>query len=146
MHIGLRDNEDGTGMTAMVNWGEFAHRYHSLSHYERQAFLEDLLAKGYHHTHRLLSEASLHDEGPSLSGFTCHIPDIKTEDLLAQYEKSPKTTHLPIALLRPLLPLRHLLRTCIPSAVEFWQRQRLLEWRHLIQRHVLLHNQPLGSE
>lgn len=146
VHIGLRDNEDGTGMTAMVNWGEFAHRYHSLSHYERQAFLEDLLAKGYHHTHRLLSEASLHDEGPSLSGFTCHLPDIKTEDLLAQYEKSPKTARLPIALLRRLLPLRHLLRTCIPSAVEFWQRQRLLEWRHLIQRHVLLHNQPLGSE
>lgn len=49
----------------------------------------------------------------------------------------------PISLLRTFAPVAQLVRSCVPSAVEFWQRQRLLEWRHLIQHYVLLHNLPL---
>lgn len=140
VHVGLWNDEDGTGVTAMLNWGEFAHRYHSLSDIEREAFLQDLLAKGYHHTHHLLSEATLRDKGPSLSGFTCHIPDVKTEDIYAQYKKSKR---LSVAQLRTFVPVARLVRSCIPPAIEFWQGQRLLEWRHLVQRYVLLHNLPL---
>ena len=142
-HVGLRDREDGTGMTAMVNWGEFAHRYLSLGDEGRATFLQDLSAKGYHETHHLLTEGRMHDESPSLSGFVCHIPRVTVKEVQAQYEKSRKTKRLPVSLLRTFVPVRQMVRSCIPSAVEFWQRQRLLEWRHLVQRYVLLHNLPL---
>lgn len=146
VHVGLRDSDDGLGVTALVNWGEFAHRYVSLGDGEREAFLQDLLAKGYNHTHRLLGEANLHDESKTLSGFACHIPDATTGAIRVQYECSMASKHLPVSLLRTFVPVRHLVRSCIPSAVEFWQRQRLLEWRHLVQRYVLLHNLPLENK
>lgn len=143
-HVGLWNSEDGKGVMAMVNWGEFAHRYLSLGDEGREAFLQDLSAKGYHETHRLLTEGRMHDESPSLSGFVCHIPQLTVQDVQDQYEKSQKTKRLPVSLLRSFVPVRQMVRGCIPSAVEFWQRQRLLEWRHLVQRYVLLHNLPLA--
>lgn len=143
VHVGLREDEGGKGVTAMVNWGEFAHRYLSLNDEERKFFLEDLLAKGYHETHRLLREGCMQDECPTLSGFTCQIPEITLDTLMSQYERFLKTKHLPFSLCRAFVPVKHLVGSCIPSAVEFWQRQRLLEWRHLVQRYVLLHNLPL---
>ena len=161
VHVALRDSEDGKGVTAMVNWGEFAHRYLSLNAEGREAFLADLLAKGYHETHSLLSEAerrasvdattgfcqsvSLLDEGITHSGFACNIPDVKLENLMAQYERSMKAKKLPGLSVEFSIPspVLNLIQRCIPSAVELWQRQRLLEWRHLVQRYVLLHNMPL---
>ena len=142
VHVGLWDDEDQSGVTAMVNWGEFAHRYHSLVDEERDAFLHDLLSKGYLRTHSLLSAATLRDKGPALSGFACHMPHVHTSTLYAQYVASSR---LSISQLRAFVPVARLVRRCIPSAVEFWQSQRLLEWRHLVQRYVLLHNLPLKN-
>lgn len=148
VHVGLRESEGGNGVTAMCNWGEFTHRYLSLSADEQTHFLADLLSKGYHETHRLLGEGEMWDEGNSQSGFACHIPGVTLEDIKAlckkaekseKSEKAGKTNRLPFTLLR----IAYLVHSCIPSAVEFWQRQRLLEWRHLVQRYVLLHNLPL---
>lgn len=145
VHVGLMASKDGEGITAMVNWGEFTHRYLSLSEEERQVFLDDLSSKGYQETHRLLSEAQVQDESPTLSGFICHIPDVTLEGILARYERAEKFNQRPLSLLRTFVPVAQLVRRCIPSAVEFWQRQRLLEWRHLVQRFVLLHNLPLSA-
>lgn len=142
-HVGLWDDEDGSGVTAMVNWGEFTHRYVSLGDEERAAFLNDLSAKGYHETYRLLTEGRIRDDRPSQSGFTCHIPHVNIQEIQTRYAESRKSKHHSFAFLRPFVPVRHLILSCIPSAVEFWQRQRLLEWRHLVQRYVLLHNLPL---
>ena len=174
VHVGLKDSEDGKGITAMVNWGEFAHRYLSLDGAGREAFLADLQSKGYHETHRLLSESDravrsescssaspaifMKDESLTSSGFACHIPDVSMEKVLAQYERLQKMKKLqgvmvdtsnspsPNAWIQSVLlsPVQALVQQCIPSAVEFWQRQRLLEWRHLVQRFVLLHNLPLN--
>lgn len=145
VHVALRDCEDGTGVTAIINWGEFTHRYLSLGEEGRAAFLQDLTAKGYPETHRLLSEGQMYDEGPTLCGFACHLPHVTLRTIQSQYEKSRRTNRLPYSLLRTFVPVRHLVSSCVPSAVEFWQRQRLLEWRHLVQRYVLLHNLPLGK-
>lgn len=145
VHVGLRDREDGKGVVAMVNWGEFLHRYVSLKAEEREAFHQDLLVKGYQETHRLLGErsASIVDDTQTQSGFTCLLPHIQLEDIWKKYERSQKAKQLPLSLVRNFYPVCQLVRSCIPAAVEFWQRQRLLEWRHLVQRYVLLHNLPL---
>ncbi len=145
VHVGLYD--DGSdGVRAMVNWGEFAHRYHSLDEEGKKDFLADLLAKGYTETHRLLTSVPMRDDTPVQSGFICHLPGVTLQEIMSRYGRSQKTHHLPLSLVRTFQPVATLIRSSIPAAVEFWQRQRLLEWRHLVQRFVLLHNLPLEQQ
>lgn len=138
IHIALRQNR-GEGVTAMVNWGEFAHRYICLTQEERTAFLADLRQKGYASTFALLTTQSITDITPYQSGFTVELPTIVLSDIWQQYTQFQSGDRIPYATLRGFLPLVQLIRICIPAAVEMWQRQRLLEWRHLVQRYVLLH-------
>ena len=148
VHVALFDREDGMGVTAMVNWGGFLHRYLQLTAEEHTAFLHDLQAKDFKETLCLLTQGEMLDMGAAMSGFTCHIPNIDLSTLMARYDRALKLRKItpPLSLLRPFVPVAQLVRRCIPSAVEFWQRQRLLEWRHLIQHYVLLHNLPLCKQ
>lgn len=145
VHVGLWDKEDGSGVVAMVNWGGFLHRYMQLTDEERTAFLQDLQAKGYEETYCLLTEGDILDVNATQSGFTCLLPNVELSTIVARYDRAVKLGKItpPISLLRTFVPVSQLVSRCIPSAVEFWQRQRFLEWRHLIQHFVLLHNLPL---
>lgn len=145
IHIALSDKVDGTGLTAMVNWGGFIHCYVHLSDEERSLFLANLEEKGYHETYRLLTHGHITHTSPVQAGFSVDIPDITLADITSQCCLHSSARHLPLSLVRSLHPVCQLVRSCIPAAVEFWQRQRFLEWRHLVQRFVLLHNLPLGE-
>lgn len=90
VHIGLWDQEDGKGVKAMVNWGGFLHRYQQLTGEERNAFLQDLQAKGYDETHRLLTQSEMLDETPTLSGFTCLLPNASLHTIMTRYERTVK--------------------------------------------------------
>lgn len=159
-HIAFRPSADGMGLTAMVNWGGFLHRYVQLSASEREAFLASLADKGYDATLRLLRSAQIESVSPVMCGFLVSLPGITSAELSETYCRlsSPvhrpasrfvaptrQQPHVPLPILRRLVPLKRLLDLAVPAAVEFWQRQRLLEWRHLVQRFVLLHNLPVDG-
>jgi len=140
-HISLKPDTDGSGIEAMVNWGGFIHRYVGLTEEERAGFLEDLADKGYNETVRLLTHGNITHISPCLCGFATAVHGFTLDDVVARYDKLPASGYrLPVSLLRSLYPVCRLVRDCIPAAIELWQRQRFLEWRHLVQRFVFLHN------
>lgn len=145
-HIALKPDSYGSGMAAMVNWGGFIHRYVGLTDDERMKFLGDLNDKGYKETVRLLTHGNVVHHSPYFCGFATAIHGLTLDDVVSQYDLlTASGSHLPLPLLRRLYPVCRLVRDCIPAAVELWQRQRFLEWRHLVQRFVLLHNLPLEN-
>lgn len=98
-HVGLYDSADGSGVTAMVNWGGFLHRYVQLSPEERDAFLQDLQLKGYDKTRRLLLQADIHDESNEHSCLACHLSGVTVEYLKSLYDKKIHVQNYP-----PLYP------------------------------------------
>lgn len=90
VHVGLWDKEDGSGVVAMVNWGGFLHRYMQLTDEEQTAFLQDLQAKGYEETYRLLTEGDMLDVNATQSGFTCLLPNIDLSTIMARYDRAVK--------------------------------------------------------
>lgn len=131
-HVGLFTDEDHHRLTAFVNWVDFMNQYHHLSEEERTKLMDSLQKFGYPKTHALLNgeAGNIHPLhlSKSMSGFAVDIPDtlvINDADALQN---------------AAVLDAVHtLINTCAEVAVELWQGTRLLEWRHLVQRFVLLH-------
>lgn len=137
-HIGLRPN--GHSLEAFVNWSGFVSAYAMMEPAEREALLADMRKKGYVHTPRLLSGSSLFSSTPELAGFRVSVTTDDPNHLL-QLLADAQLAPLRLSLIRPFAPVVSLLSHAIPAAVELWQTPRLLEWRKLAQRFVLLHKQ-----
>lgn len=131
-HVGLFTDEENHRLTAFVNWGDFMNQYHHLSEEERTKLMDSLQKFGYPKTYALLNgeAGNIHPLhlSKSMSGFAIDIP----EALVANDADILQNTAV-------LDAVHTLINTCAEAAVELWQGTRLLEWRHLVQRYVLLH-------
>ncbi|MDO4159433.1 MAG: hypothetical protein Q4D41_03135 [Prevotellaceae bacterium] len=138
-HIGLFP-ESSNGIVAIVNWGGFCHQYTMLTADDRAKFHNDLKTKGYDRLHQLLEEAAQGTDlrfisfSPSVGGFAINIPDVTLADVTD-----------PMDIKSVADAVHTLIERCSPTAVEMWQGTRLLSWRQLLQRYVLLHKIPVAS-
>lgn len=137
-HIGLHPT--GHTLEAFVNWSGFVSAYAMMEPAECEALLADMRKKGYVHTPKLLSSSSLFSSTPQLAGFRVSIPTDDPSHLLRQLADA-QNAPLSLSLIRRFAPVVSLLSQTIPAAVELWQTPRLLEWRKLAQRYVLLHKE-----
>lgn len=128
-HIALLPNADGS-VTALVGWNGFQRQYALLTDAERETFHANLLKFGYSHLHDLLTKSND-------TQFTRLVPDLAGFTLQSGFD--PTEVEL-------LALARHLTDLTAPAAVELWQGTRMLTWRQLLQRHVLLHKQPVREE
>ncbi|MDO4161086.1 MAG: hypothetical protein Q4D41_11570 [Prevotellaceae bacterium] len=144
-HAGLFDC--GDHITAIINWGGFYHNYALMNVEERETFHAELSAKGYDRLYSLLANSGTQSSdirfmslSPSIGGFAIDIPKPSDHDTELLYVQDPME--------HPVISsaVRSLISECSPAAVEMWQGTRLLPWRHLIQRHVLLHKIPLRDQ
>lgn len=118
--------EGEAGGRAIVSWGKFYDAYAKLDAKGKEGFLTDLKQKGYVKTHALLSMGCPPDAAPNspcvsflrmggIGGFSLAFRDNQME------------------------AVNTLINTVVPAAVEFWQKERLRNWRKLIQQSVLIH-------
>lgn len=114
------------GGRAAVSWGRFYDAYAKLDPKGKESFLTDLKQKGYVKTHALLSMGRLPDAAPNspcvsflkmggIGGFSLAFRGSQMD------------------------AVNTLINTVAPAAVEFWQKERLRNWRKLIQQSVLIH-------
>lgn len=123
-HVAVFTKGDNAGH-AIVSWGRFYDEYVSMPADKRQTFHDDLAKKGYINLLALLTTAHPlgNPQSPritfrklgAIGGFAIAISG-KQEDAA-----------------------RTLAHAVAPSAVEFWQKERLRNWRRLIQQSVLIH-------
>ena len=122
-HVGAFSRPDG-GTDVAVNWSGFYRRYALLTTDERIRLHSDMSRFGYEKMNSLLSESTqikFTSVSDKVGGFVMPVgPD---EDLFSA--------------------ARRLTEAVAPAAVEMWQGTRLLIWRRLVQRYVLLHKAPV---
>ena len=132
-HFALLDT-DGAKVKLICSWGGFYNYYTSQSDKEQEAFLGDLKSKKYPHLHYLLTQSEYQLEKVNgICGFS-----IETDvDYIADIEELGRGMH-------EFFTLHSSLFTQLTSAaVEIWKGTRLLVWRQLLQRYVLLHKVPV---
>ena len=125
--------EAGT-VKAICSWGGFYDYYASQSSQEQEAFLGDLETKKYTHLHYLLKESAYKFEKINgIGGFSIETDIAYIEDVEELASKAhPYFTHHSL-----------LFTQLTAAAVEVWKGTRLLVWRQLLQRYVLLHKVPV---
>lgn len=111
---------------AVVSWGRFFDEYAAMDDDRRKGFLADLDKKGYSHLFSLLSTGHPLDNPDSplisfqkvngIGGFS--IPVIGRQRDAAQF----------------------LVDAVAPAAVEMWQKERLRNWRRLLQQYVFINH------
>ena len=114
---------------AAVNWGDFMRQYMLKNDSERVAFHADLEDKGYPRMAALLK--SCQSEHPDTFIFS--------NGSIMGFARAIRTAADGRAASDDI---RTLITSTAPAAVEMWQGTRLLFWRKLVQRYVLLHKQP----
>lgn len=133
-HVALLPTADGKTVAA-TSWGGFYGHYAALTAAERGKFLGDLKARKYPNLLRALTQGDCKfGEVGGIGGFSINIGvayDAQNTDAMAQKAAQ---------LLRAEHNAFHLI---VAAAVEVWQGARLLVWRQLLQRHVLLHKVPV---
>ena len=119
---------------AICSWGGFYDYYVSQSDKEQEAFLEDLETKRYPRLHYLLTQSGYKFEKVNgIGGFS-----IKADvDYTMDVEELGRRIHEFFTKHPALLP------QLTSAAVEIWKGTRLLVWRQLLQRYVLLHKVPV---
>ena len=119
---------------AICSWGGFYDYYASQGSKEREAFLENLASKKYPHLLYLLTQSEYKFEKVNgIGGFSIDTDIDYTEDV----EAMAKTV-------AEVLDIQHSVFNILASAaVEIWKGTRLLVWRQLLQRYVLLHKVPV---
>lgn len=121
-HVGVFTLPEG-GAKAVINWSGFYRQYALLTAEECDKLHSDMSRFGYQEMASLLTEqneikfASVND---TIAGFV--MPMNPDEDMLSA--------------------ARRLTEAVAPAVVEMWQGTRLLVWRRLVQRYVLLHKAP----
>jgi len=139
-HFALLPTADGK-IKAMTSWGGFYDNYALKSQEEKEKFLADLEAKKYTHLHQVLAGGNpdlspvAFEKVDGIGGFsiTTDVDAMENKEELAR--KTNEFFQLHPALLGSLTA----------AAVEVWQGARLLVWRQLLQRYVLLHKVPVAD-
>lgn len=135
-HFALLSTDEGK-VKAICSWGGFYDYYASQSTEERDAFLANLQSKKYPRLHDLLTESACKCEKISgIGGFSIETDADYTTDI----EELGRRVHA-FFMLHPS-PFAQL----TSAAVEIWKGTRLLVWRQLLQRHVLLHKVPVVDQ
>lgn len=137
-HIALLPTVEGR-VKAITSWGAFYDRYAMLDEDEHQKFLLDLETKKYPRLLCLLTQGRYRFEKVNqIGGFSLDMDIPYTEDIQEMARQA-------VALLQTSGDAPSFLAQTTAAAVEMWQGARLLMWRQLLQRYVLLHKVPVAD-
>lgn len=138
-HVGVKPGAQQSTLEVFVNWGEYYREYARLSSDARVKFHERLRQFAYDRTCALFdnSKYSFREVLPGIGGWSAsfRLPSSVSEN----------TGTIAHDMLCDLLR-SSFLSDVAASAVEIWQMGRLLDWRKLLQRHVLLHKIPVSDK
>lgn len=127
-------NTDGGKVKAICSWGGFYDYYASQSEDEREKFHTNLEAKKYPRLLYLLTQSEYKFEKVNgIGGFSIETDIVYTEDMEELGRRANEFFTLRSSLFTQLTA----------AAVEIWKGTRLLVWRQLLQRYVLLHKVPV---
>ena len=127
-------NTDGGKVKAICSWGGFYDYYASQSSQEQEAFLRDLESKKYPRLLYLLTQSEYRFEKVNgIGGFSIETDIDYTNDIDAMAKAVAKAFKIQDSRFNIL----------VSAAVEIWKGTRLLVWRQLLQRYVLLHKVPV---
>lgn len=132
-HFALLETTEGK-VKAICSWGGFYDYYASQSKDERDKFHADLQSKKYPRLLYLLTQSDYKFEKVSgIGGFSLEtdIAYINNVEELGRTTSEFFTLH------------SALFTQLAAAAVEVWQGARMLVWRKLLQRYVLLHKVPV---
>lgn len=163
-HVALFATGDHAGRL-VVSWGRFYDAYASLSQPQKEGFLDDLQQKGYDRMHALLTlghpcgeASSAQDARLATSAQDACLTSSAQDACLAMsaqgLHSAPSqqitfsnvgtiggfATHISAGE-SPTQAARRLVSAAAPAAVEFWQRERLRNWRQLLQQSVFVRRQ-----
>ena len=127
-------NTDVGKVKAICSWGGFYDYYASQSSQEQEAFLRDLESKKYSRLLYLLTQSEYRFEKVNgIGGFSIETDIDYTNDIDAMAKAVAKAFNIQDSTFNIL----------VSAAVEIWKGTRLLVWRQLLQRYVLLHKVPV---
>ena len=127
-------NTDGGKVKAICSWGGFYDYYASQSSQEQEAFLRDLESKKYPRLLYLLTQSEYRFEKVNgIGGFSIETDIDYTNDKEELGRRANEFFTLHSSFFTQL----------VSAAVEIWKGTRLLVWRQLLQRYVLLHKVPV---
>ena len=135
-HIALLPTESGR-VKAVTSWGGFYDHYATLTADEHHKLLSDLAARKYPRLLHLLTQSNCKFERVcGIGGFTfCLDSAYEETDVEAMAQAVEAQLRAPDSAFQQI----------VAAAVEVWQGARLLVWRQLLQRHVLLHKMPVAD-
>ncbi len=134
-HFALLKMETGK-VKAICSWGGFYDYYALQSKDERKKFLEDLESRKYPRMLYLLTQSECKFEKVNdIGGFSIEtdIDYMDDADVLGRKANEFFTLH------------SSLFTQLTAAVVEIWQGARMLVWRQLLQRYVLLHKVPVAD-
>lgn len=134
-HFALLPTDEGK-LKAICSWGGFYDYYASQNKEERARFHADLETKKYPRMLRLFTQGDYKFEKVcGIGGFSIETGIDYTDDAEGLAAKAHEFFALHPSLFTQLTS----------AAVEMWQGARLLVWRKLLQRYVLLHKVPVAD-
>ena len=132
-HFALLET-DGGKVKAICSWGGFYDYYASQNKEEREKFHANLQSKKYPRLLYLLTQSEYKFEKVNgIGGFSIETDIVYTEDMKELGRRANEFFTLRSSLFTQLTA----------AAVEMWQGARMLVWRQLLQRYVLLHKVPV---
>ena len=132
-HFALLET-DGGKIKAICSWGGFYDYYASQNKEEREIFHANLQSKKYPRLLYLLTQSEYKFEKVNgIGGFSIETDIVYTEDMEELGRRANEFFTLRSSLFTQLTA----------AAVEMWQGARMLVWRQLLQRYVLLHKVPV---
>ena len=132
-HFALLET-DGGKIKAICSWGGFYDYYASQNKEEREIFHANLQSKKYPRLLYLLTQSEYKFEKVNgIGGFSIETDIVYTEDMEELGRRANEFFTLHSSLFTQLTA----------AAVEIWKGTRLLVWRQLLQRYVLLHKVPV---
>ncbi|TFH77798.1 hypothetical protein [Segatella hominis] len=132
-HFALLET-DGGKVKAICSWGGFYDYYASQNKEEREKFHANLQSKKYPRLLYLLMQSEYKFEKVNgIGGFSIETDIVYTEDMEELGRRANEFFTLRSSLFTQLTA----------AAVEMWQGARMLVWRQLLQRYVLLHKVPV---
>ena len=132
-HFALLET-DGGKVKAICSWGGFYDYYASQNKEEREKFHANLQSKKYPRLLYLLTQSEYKFEKVNgIGGFSIETDIVYTEDIEELGRRANEFFTLRSSLFTQLTA----------AAVEMWQGARMLVWRQLLQRYVLLHKVPV---
>lgn len=145
VHIALLPTADGH-VRAITSWGGFYDSYVSMNELERNRLLRDFSLRGYPHMLRLLGSVDvLFEKHCDIGGFTICLDIPYATDIQSMAAEALRLLTSPLSDITVTSETESFLSLQTSAAVEMWQGTRLLFWRQLLQRYVLLHKVPIAD-